>query len=124
MGLVCLYKNSLRHWVHSKNVFQQSAVDARRQKDKNPNSSVVAKTQKLLANSSNGYQFIDGSRQTVKTHLNYGNTHAAINSNLFMELNHVNNASCQVELAKAETKFKEAIIFGFFNLQCAQLRKS
>ena len=35
--------------------FVQSAVNARRQQDENPNSSVVAETMKLLANSSYGY---------------------------------------------------------------------
>ena len=35
--------------------FVQSAVDARRQEDENPNFSVVAKNMKLLANRSYGY---------------------------------------------------------------------
>ena len=38
------------------NNFVQFAVNARREGDKNPNSSVVAETMKLLANSSYGYQ--------------------------------------------------------------------
>ena len=37
------------------NSFVQSPVDARRQSDENSNSSVVAETMKLLANSSYGY---------------------------------------------------------------------
>ena len=37
------------------NSIVQSAMDARRQGDENPNSSVVAETMKLLANSSYGY---------------------------------------------------------------------
>ena len=40
----------------------QAAVDARRKGGENPNSSVVAKTMNLLANSSYGYQIIDRSR--------------------------------------------------------------
>ena len=36
----------------------QSAVDARREGDENPNSGVVAETMKLLANSSYGYQIM------------------------------------------------------------------
>ena len=39
----------------------QSAVDARPQGDKNPNSSVVSETMKILANSSYGYQIMDRS---------------------------------------------------------------
>ena len=40
------------------NKFVQSNVDARREGDENPNSSVVAETMKLLANSSYGYQIV------------------------------------------------------------------
>ena len=47
------------------NSFVQSAVDARRQIDENPNSSVFGETMKLLANSSCGYQIMDQSRCTV-----------------------------------------------------------
>ena len=39
--------------------FVQSAVDAGRQSDENPNPSVVAEKKKLLANSSYGYQILD-----------------------------------------------------------------
>ena len=44
----------------------QSAVNARREGDENPNSSVVAETMKLIADSSYGYQIMDRSRHTVK----------------------------------------------------------
>ena len=47
------------------NSFVQSAVNARRQGNENPNSSVVAETMKLLANSSYVYQIMDRSRHTV-----------------------------------------------------------
>ena len=47
------------------NSFVQSAVDARRKGDENPNSSVVAETMKLLANSSYSYQIMDRSRHAV-----------------------------------------------------------
>ena len=46
------------------NSFVQSAVDAKMKGDKNPNSSVVAETMKLPANSSYGYQIMDRSRHT------------------------------------------------------------
>ena len=47
------------------NKFVKAAVDARREGDENPNSSVVAETMKLLANSSYGYQIMDRIRHTV-----------------------------------------------------------
>ena len=46
--------------------FVQSAVDARRQGDENSNSTVVAETMKLPANSSYGYQIMDRSRHSDK----------------------------------------------------------
>ena len=61
--------------------FVQSAVDARRQGDENPNSSVVAETMKLLDNSSYGYQIMDRSRHTVKNYLTDKKTHSAIRVN-------------------------------------------
>ena len=57
----------------------QSAVNARRQGDGKPNSSIVAETMKLLANNSYGYQTMDCSRQSVTMYINDETTHAAIN---------------------------------------------
>ena len=59
------------------NSFLQSAVDARRKGDENPNSSVVAETMKLLANSPYSYQIMDRSRHTVTKYLSDEITHAA-----------------------------------------------
>ena len=100
----------------------QSAVEAKRQGDENPNSSVVAETMKLLANSSYGYQIMDRSRHTVTKYLSDKKTHAANNSKLFKKLDHVNNSLYEVELAKAQIEHKEPIIVGFFILQYAKLR--
>ena len=100
----------------------QSAVDAKRQGDENRNSSVVAETMKLPANSSYGYQIMDRSRQTVNKYLADEKTHAAINSELFKMLDHVNNSLYEVELAKAQIEHKKPIIVGFFILQYAKLR--
>ena len=69
----------------------QAAADARRRGYEIPNSSVVAETMKLLANSSYGYQIMDRSRHTVTKYLSDGKTHAAINSKLFKSLDHMNN---------------------------------
>ena len=104
------------------NSFVQSAVDARRRGDENTNSSVVAETMKLLANSSYRYQNVDQSRHTVTKYLSDEKTHAAITGKLFKRLDHLNNSLYEVELAKAEIEHKEPIIVGFFILQYAKLR--
>ena len=57
--------------------FVQSAVDARRKRNEDPNSSVVAETMKLLANSSYGYQIMDSSRHSVTKYLTDEKTHIA-----------------------------------------------
>ena len=53
------------------------------QGDKKSNSSVVAETMKLLANSSYSYQIMDRSRHAVMKYLSDEQIHAAINSKLF-----------------------------------------
>ena len=67
MGLECTYIHQFVQYTSQKcfNSFVQSAVNARRQGDENPNTSVVAETMKFLANSSYGYQTMDRSRHTV-----------------------------------------------------------
>ena len=67
LGLVCTQMHRFVEYTPKKcsNGFVQSAVDARRQGDENPNSSVVAETMKLLANSSYGCQIMDRSRHTI-----------------------------------------------------------
>ena len=104
------------------NSFVQAAVDARRKSDENPNSSVDAETMKLLANSHYGYQIMDRSQHTVMKYLTDEKTHAAINSNLFKKLDHVNNSLYEVELAKAQIEHKEPIIVGSFIPQYAKVR--
>ena len=104
------------------NSFVKAPVDAGRKSDENPNSSVVAETKKLLANSSYGYQIMDRSRPTVTKYFSDKKTHAAINSKLFKRLAHVNNSLYEVELDKAQIEHKEPITIGFFILQYAKLR--
>ena len=124
LGLVCTKIHRFVEYTPKKcfNSFVQSAVDARRQGDENPNSSVVAETMKLLANSSYGYQIMDRSRHTVTKYLADEKTHAAINSKLFKKLDHVNNSLYEVELVRAQIERKEPIIVGFFILQYAKLQ--
>ena len=73
------------------NKFVQSAVNARREGDENPKSSVVAKTMKLLANSYYGYQIMDHSRHTVTKALSDEKTHGAIHTKLFKRLDPIND---------------------------------
>ena len=104
------------------NKLVQSAVDARREGDENPNSSVVAETMKVLANSSYGYQIMDRSRHTVTKFLNDEKTHGAITMKIFKRLDHINDQLHEVKLAKAELEHREPIIVGFFILQYSKLR--
>ena len=124
LGLVCTKIHRFVEYTPKNcfNGFVQSAVDARRQDYENPNSSVVAETMKLLANSSYGYQIIDRSHHTVTKYLADKKTHAGIISKLFKKLDHVNNSLYEVELAKAQIEHKEPIIVGFFVLQYAKMR--
>ena len=124
LGLVCRKIHRFVQCTPRKcfNNFVQSAVDERRQGDKNRNSSVVAETMKLLTNSSYGYQIKDCSRHTVTKSLTDEKTHSAINSKMFKRLNHITDQLYEVELVKPEIEHREPIIVGFFFLQYAEQR--
>ena len=124
LGLVCKKIHRFVQYTPRKcfNNFVQTPVDARRQGDENPKSSVVAETMKLLANSSYGYQIMDRSRHTVTKYLNDEKTHSAINSKMFKRLNHITDQLYEVKLVKSEIEHREPIIVGFFILQYAKLR--
>ena len=66
LGLVCTKLHRFVEYTPKKcfNRFVEEAVDPRRKGDENPNSSFVAETMKLLANSSYDYQIMDRSRHT------------------------------------------------------------
>ena len=105
LGLVCRNIHLFVQYTHGKrfdNFVQSVAVDARRQRDENPNSSVVAETMKLLANSSYGYQIKDRSRPTVTKYLTDEKTHSAINSKIFKRLNHITDQLYEVEFVRPE----------------------
>ena len=124
LGLECTKIHRFVQYTPKKcfSSFVQSAVNARRQGDENPNSSVVAETMKLLANSSFGYQIMDRSRHTVTKYLNDEKTHSAINNKLFKRLNFITDQLYEVELVKSEIEHREPIIVSFFILQYAKLR--
>ena len=124
LGLVCKKNYRFVEYIPVKcfNKFVQSAVNARREGDENPNSSVVAETMKLLANSSYGYQIMDRSRHTVTKNLNDEKTHGAINTKFFKRLDHINDQLYEVELATEKIEHREPIIVGFLILQYAEHR--
>ena len=103
LGLVCEKIHRFVQYTPRKcfGNFVQSAVDARRQGDENPDSSVVAKTMKLLANSSYGYKIMDRSRHTVTKYLSDEKTLSAINSKIFKRLNHITDQLYEVERVKS-----------------------
>ena len=70
-GIVCKKIHRFVQYTPRKcvNVLVQSAVDARREGDENPNSNVAADTMILLANSSYGYQIMDCSQNNVTKYL-------------------------------------------------------
>ena len=104
LGLECTKNHQFVQYTPKKcfNSFVQSAVNARREGNENPNSSVVAETMKFLANSSYGYQIMDRSRHTVTKYLNDVKTHSEINSIFFKRLNFINDQLYEVELVKSE----------------------
>ena len=124
LGLVCKKIHRFVQYTPRKRFdnFLESAVDARRQGDENPTSSVVAETMKKLANSSYGYQIMDRSRHTLTKYLTDENTYRAINSKIFKRLNHITDQLYEVELVKSEIELREPIIVRFFILQYAKLR--
>ena len=123
LGLECTKIHRFVQYTPKKcfSSFVQSGVNARRQSDENPNSSVVAETMKLSANSSYGYQTMDRSRHTVTKYLNDEKTHSAINTKFFKRLNFITDQLYEVELVKSQTEHREPIIVGFFVLQYAKL---
>ena len=117
LGLVCKKIYRFVEYIPVKwfNKFVQSVVNTRREGDKNLNSSVVAETLKLLANSSYGYQIMDRSRHTVTKNLSDEKTHGAINTKFFKRLDYINDHLYEVELAKAEIAHREPIIVWVFH---------
>ena len=118
LGLECTKIHQLVQYTPTKcfSSFVQSAVNARRQGDENPNSSRVAETMKLLANRSYGYQILDRSRHTVTKYLSDEKTHYAKNNKLFKQFNFITDQLYEVELVKSKTEHGEPIIVGFFIL--------
>ena len=112
VGLGCTQIHQVVQYTPKKcfSSFVQSAVNARRQGDENPNSGVLPETMKFLANSSYGYQIMDRSQHTVTKYLNDKKTHSAINNKLLKRLNCITDQMNEVELVKSEIEHREPII--------------
>ena len=101
--------------------FVQNVVDARREGDRNKESTVVAETMKLIGNSSYGYQIMDRSRHTNTKYVKGPQVDKFINNKFFKSLNELSQDIYEVELNKTRIIHKEPIIVGFFILQYAKL---
>ena len=123
LGLVCKkHRLVLYTPIKCSNNFVQSAVNAGREGNENPNCRDVGETSKLLANSSYAYQIMDRSRHTLTMYVSDEEIHAAINNTMFKRLVQINDQMFEVEFVKSENEHEEPIIVGFFILQCAKLR--
>ena len=97
--------------------FIQSALDARRQIDENPNSSVVAENMKPLANSSYGYQIMDCSRHTVTKYLT--DEKICVFSKMFKRPNHITDQLYELELVKSENQIVwSSLTYNTQNWEC------
>ena len=99
------------------NNFVQSAVNARREGDESPISSVVAETMKLLANSFFGCQIMHPSGHTVTKYLSDEKAHGAMNNKKFKCLLQINDQLYEVELVNLDIEHKKPILVGFFVLR-------
>ena len=124
LGLDCTIIHQIVQYTPKKCLksFLQSAVKARRQRDENTNSSVVAETMKFLANICYGYQIMDRSWHTVTKNVNDGKTHNAITIKLFKWLKFNTDQLYEVELVKSEIEHRKPVIVVFFRLQYTKLR--
>ena len=102
--------------------FVDDVVEARRNGDKNKESTVVAETMKLIGNSSYGYQIMDRSKHTNTRYTNSTKADRLINNKRFMNLNAVTDDVYEIQTCKTTIDHREPIVVGFFILQYAKLR--
>ena len=102
-------------------LFVNSVVEARQEKDKNNSSSVVAETIKRTGSSSFQYQFMDWSEHSKTQHVVGAEVDKLVNEQKYKILNVLPSSIYEVEMFKSEVNHKEPIIVGFFILQYANL---
>ena len=108
--------------VNCCNIIVQSAVNSHRERDENPNSSVVAETMKLPANKLLRPSNYGSQSQKIKVMRKHMRLSTQICSRLFFRLDYIKDQLYELELAEAEIEHREPIIVGFFILQHAKLR--
>ena len=99
LGFECFQVHGFAQYTPLKcfNSLVQSAMNAWKEVDGKPHSSVVVETTKLLAISSYSYQKMDRSRHTLTKYLNDEKAHRAINNKFFDRLNCLNRNLYKVE---------------------------
>ena len=101
--------------------FLSSVVEARRKGDESKDSSVVAETMKLIANSSYGYQIMDRSKHTNTKFVLGSEVDRLVNNCMFKRFHNLPEDIFEVEMGRRKIEHKEPIIVGFFILQYAKL---
>ena len=123
-----MHKNYLIGWIHTSemflNDFVQSAVNACRQRDENHNSSTVATSMKLLANSSIGDQITDQDPHSLLNYMHDEKTHAVMNNKMLKRLRHITCQLYEVKFVQSEIEHFEQIIVGFLVLLFAKTKFS
>ena len=92
-------------------------MNARREGDENPKSSVAAEIMNLPANRIYGYQNMDRSQPLVTKYLSDEKTHGSINNQTFRRRGYKNDQLYEVELVRSEFQQKESTTVGLFVLQ-------
>ena len=124
LGLVCIKIFRFVQYTSIKGFdnFVQSAVNARREGDDSPHSSVVTGSMKLLANSSSGWFPEYGLESTYgKKCFNDKKTHRAILNIMSKRLGCMNDQLYEVEHIRSEWEHSKLIFVEFFFPQCAKL---
>ena len=103
--------------------FVRYVVNARREGDENPKTSVLAETIMLIVNSSYGYHNMDRIRHTVIMYLYVEKTHGAIKNKRFNCPDFLIDQIYEVELVKSEIQYEKSKIVEFFIVQDANLRR-
>ena len=101
--------------------FVQSGVNARREGDGNPKSSVVAERIDLFANSFYGYHIMDRSRHTFTSCLSEEKTLGIINEKMFKRFRFINEQLYKKELVQSDSEDKKPINVGFFVMLFAKV---
>ena len=102
--------------------FADKVSDARRRGDRDPESTVLASTYKLLGNSSYGRVVMDHSKQTDTTYVNGFHATYLMNQNRFKMCRKVDDDLFEIEMYKKKHRFDLPLHLGVFVYGYAKLR--